>query len=112
MSTSPMRQQSTPVLVAIHPDGFVEVFGQKNVDAVIVNVPAVGSKQGEILAEEFVEMNIPYRHREIFVPGLVRAAKVGRVVTPAEIKRTRNLIAGLRALDPRLFAGAKEASKW
>jgi hypothetical protein len=106
------RQPSIPVLVAIHSDGFVEVFGDKQVDAVVVNVPATGSKRGEVLAEEFIELNIPARHRHIYVPGLVRAAKLGRVVTPDDIHKSQTMIAMLRALDQRSFSGAKEAAQW
>ncbi len=106
------REPTIPVLVAIYCDGFVEVFGDKQVDAVVINVPSTGSTRGEILAEQFVELSIPARHRHIYVPGLVRASKLGRVVTPDEIHKSRLTLAMLRALDQRSFAGAKEASQW
>jgi len=106
------REPTIPVLVAIYCDGFVEVFGDKQVDAVVVNVPATGSKRGEVLAEEFIELNIPARHRHIYTPGLVRAAKLGRVVTPDEIHKSQLTLAMLRALDLRSFTGAKEAAQW
>jgi hypothetical protein len=103
---------TTPVLVAIHSDGYIEVFGERDIDVRIVNVPAVGSVRGEILAEEFIELNLPPRHRAVYAPGMIRAAKCGRKVTPQEIADVRTSLQLLRVMEPSNFAGAREAMQW
>lgn len=102
--------RTTPVLVAIHSDGYIEVFGDRDIDVRIVNVPAVDSVRGEILAEEFIETNLPPRHRAIYAPGKVRAAKLGRKVAPQEIAETKNNIALLRVIDTLSSISAGEAT--
>lgn len=106
------RPRPVAVLVAIHADGFTEVFGERDIDVRIVNVPAVDSVRGEILAEEFIELNLPPRHRAIYAPGNVRAAKCGRKVTPQEIAEVRENLRLIRLLEPSNYAGAKEAMQW
>jgi len=107
---SAIRQKSIPALVLIYSDGFIETYGEKNLDVFIINVPETDSKRAELLAEEYVEINIPVRHRHIYTPGLIRAVKLGRVVTADEIYETRQSLSMIRALEPINFLSNMEAT--
>lgn len=97
MSDKP--KQASPVLIAIYHDGYVEVYAEKHIDAHIVLVPYIGSAEGEILAEQYVGTNLPPRHRAIYAPGLIRASKLGRKITPQDIADTQTNMALLRTVD-------------
>jgi hypothetical protein len=83
-----------PVLVVCQPlpstastptDHFwIEVYGPRTVEASIVCPPCVGSVEGELAAEQFVEQSVGRRHRDIYCPGLCRTTQLVRPVSLAE----------------------------
>jgi hypothetical protein len=73
------------VLVCLHADGFIEVYGEPHVDVRIVNVPYSTTPEGAIAGEEFVELTIPRCYREIYFPGMKRATELLRPTTPEDI---------------------------
>jgi len=81
-STTPKQ----PVLVVANSDGYLEVYGDKSlVDVHIVNKPHMTSDEGEILAQEYMELELPKRHRDVFWPvNLVDTHQVRRM-TPDDL---------------------------
>ena len=53
-------------------DGFVEVFGGREVDCHVAQRLAVDSIEAERMAEEFLDGTLPKRFRELFLPGMLR----------------------------------------
>jgi len=95
------------VLVVAHHDGWLEVFGDReHIDARIVMAPTLGGEPStatqqrfEVLAEEYLELTIPRRYRDIYVPINRRAADKLRLVTPESIACRQTDIELLRAIE-------------
>lgn len=49
-------------LVKVHADGFIEVFGPRHLRARIVWVPQGAGPSDELLLEELVDRQLPYRY--------------------------------------------------
>jgi len=84
--------------VAVHSDGFIEVFGS-DIDVRVVDVPHGGSARCERLAEQWIETTLPPRHRSVYFPGNVRAQHMPRVITPREIADTLLELALIRSIN-------------
>lgn len=82
-SHSPQPRQ--PVLVLVHADHFVEVFGPLHVDVLFRDVPFIGTAAGEIQSEHYIEASIPLRYRHFYWPDCRRAIHMPRLVTPASL---------------------------
>ena len=76
-----------PVLVCLHPDGFVEVYGPPNVRAVVANVPAARTAREEAAAQDWLDRTLPRRFAELRVPSGPTLRATGRVecVSAAEL---------------------------
>ena len=61
------------VLVAVHPDGFLEAFANKSVDVRFVRMPVAHSRESECLAEDCFELMLPPRYRDLWRRDLLRA---------------------------------------
>ena len=84
-NTTP-RPTRQAVLVVLNSDGFVEAYADQSlVDVHIVNKPAMTSNAGQILAEQYLETEIPRRHREIYFPGNLVDTNQVRTRTPDDI---------------------------
>ena len=79
--------QREAVLILAHGDGWIEAFAEKHVDVRIEMVPWMTTPAGEILAEEYVELSVPKRYRDVYWPNLRRAADMVRTVRPSDIER-------------------------
>jgi len=97
--SSATRQQRTPVLVVLHADGYVETFGQRHIDARIVTMPAMGTKEGERVADDYLELTLLPRHREIYFPGLIRATGNVQTVTPGAMAHQNVCLSIVRTAD-------------
>jgi hypothetical protein len=74
------------VLVVLHPDGYVEVFGSEAVRPVVVN--RLDSTADPNLVDRYVEAQIPRSHKGLFFPGNVRATGfLERRTAEAEFRR-------------------------
>ena len=73
------------VLVVLHHDGWVEVYGEHSIDVHIAVMPRMATPEGERLADEYLELTLPKRFRKIYFPGNRRAADMMRKVTPQDI---------------------------
>ena len=87
-----MRLTKEPVVVCLHHDHWIEVYG--NVDARIINLPTIATTSVhtpnpdfERLAEDFVWNALPPKHRKVFFPGLIAAADKFERVCPSELHR-------------------------
>lgn len=78
--TQPLRQRE-PVVIVLNADGFVEVFANDHVDVRIVNRVHFDSSEGQIAAEELVELELPHRHRQVLWPANSRAIGTAETVT-------------------------------
>ena len=92
--------QKTPnresVLVVIHGDGFVEVFGERTVDVKIARIPHCPGD--ETLAEDTAELMLPHRFRPVFWPSKLKASSTTQPLLPSvarEANCVRQLINGL-----------------
>jgi len=92
-------QQRTrePVLIVAHGDGWLDVYAEKHVDVHIVMQPWTGSIDGEILAEEWVAENIPWRYRPLLMSR--RQTGMVRMVLPSELADTQMKLGILKSLD-------------
>jgi len=91
MDNNKKRPPREAVLIVLHADNFVEVFGKKNVNVRIVRCPASFSDGMAIVAEDVVERMLPHYWRKLYFPANVRAT------------------ANARPLFPSVMAGAKQA---
>lgn len=74
-----------PVVVEIHGDGFVRIFGSKNVWPIAMNRPDAKSTAGELLVDDLITEILPLRHRQVYFPGMIRASCLYRKITPAKL---------------------------
>lgn len=97
ISNRPTQREA--VLVLAHGDGWLEAFAEKHVDVRIEMVPYMTTQAGEILAEEYVELSVPKRYRDVYWPNLRRAADMMRVVRPSDIAWREYDLELLRAIQ-------------
>jgi len=95
------RKATEPVVALLYWDGWVELYG--HVDARIINVPDVPppadqfyNPAGEILAEQYVEAMLPFRHRKAFTPGRYAAASMIETLRPNDIARRQAMVELMR----------------
>ena len=74
-----------PVLVVLNADGYVEVYAERHIDVHIATRPDTTSAEGEQLADEYMELCLPTRYREIYWPINLRATEMIRTITPEDI---------------------------
>ncbi len=107
-------QRREKVLVVAHGDNFIEVFGAKNVAALIVRCPTMGSNNGEELAEDYLESSLPQRWRELYFPGFLRASLANRPLVPSvidEAQWTRDFLTGINDMSSQQ-APTREVIVW
>lgn len=80
------RVRRQPVLIALHGDGFVECFAEKNIDFHVERVPYCPGD--EVLAEDTFEQRLPRRYRDLFWPGKLRASAMNRPLKSSVILDT------------------------
>ena len=79
------QKKREPVLMVGHADGWVEVFAERHVDAHIAMMPFAATPEAQVMAEEYLESKLPRRYRELYWPGMKRAAELVQIVTPDDI---------------------------
>jgi hypothetical protein len=83
--TPAQKRQREALLIVLHGDGYVQAFSEKHIDVRIAVCPYMESPEGEILAEEFLELSLPWRYRELYWPGNLRAMGIACEARPSEI---------------------------
>ena len=82
-SDRPRRLRSVPVLVVLHPDNYVEVFGPDHVQVVVVN--RLDSEADATLIDQYLEGQIPRAHQAIYFPRNLRGTGLlERITTSSE----------------------------
>lgn len=87
---TPDRAYSYHVVVEISSDGFIQVFGDKNVQVQIINRPVATSPESGKVCDEIVREILPRAHKEVYFPGMVRKTGLARVMT---LKKINELLA-------------------
>ena len=101
MTTPKSFPPRSDILIISHADGHLEVFGEKNVSARIVRVPAANSFQSQRMAEDTVELMLPRRYRDLYRADRLRAVGNTRPLRPSvlvDAQWTRDFIAALDAM--------------
>lgn len=80
-------KRRSAILVVLHADGWIEVYGQPYVDVHMAVMPHTTTPEGERAAEEYLDTILARRYRDLYWPGLRRAADLVRSVSPSDIAR-------------------------
>jgi len=101
MNVSPEipKVQRSQVLILLHADGYVEVYGPKNLDVVTRIVPKMVTPAGEILAEEWIERSLPLRYRKLYGADCIRTTARIREIKPSDIAEVKAVREFFRALE-------------
>jgi hypothetical protein len=81
------RSPKLPLLVKAHADGFIELFGDcRQFDIHCVNVPHISSDPGhEAKCDEYLDLVLPPRFRQLNWPGSLVASHVLTIVRPSDL---------------------------
>ena len=96
----PPRPAPEHVLIVGHPDSYFEVFADRHVRVHLEQLPTTGTPEGEILAEQFIETQMPRPFRELYYPSNRRLLERVTPIKPTDIAR--------RLADVELFRGLQE----
>ena len=101
MNTPSPRPPRQRVLVVPHPDGHLEVFGERNIAVHVARVPIAHSRDAERVADEVVDLRLPRPFRELHRADKLRAVGTTRPLRPSALlaaAETRDALAALDAL--------------
>lgn len=96
--------QRVKVLVVLHDDGFVEVFGRDDVDVKVVNLPSLPVR-GEAKAEEWLDLTLPKPYKDVHWPGMSRATGFVQKVTAFDLAHQQRTLDLIRYCDHLLREG-------
>ena len=86
------RVRRVPVLVVLHPDGWVEIYGENLDVCVVTKLDGGDIPAAEVLAEQYLDLDIPRRFRPLYFPVNLRATGQCETRTPeGELRRLREL---------------------
>jgi hypothetical protein len=87
----------TRVLIVLSADGFVELFGERGIEALValrLDVP----QHCEAAADTYLTATLPRRWRDLFYPGKLRATGLVEKLTPEQALSTLHKLQELREL--------------
>jgi len=87
------------VLIVSHPDGHIEAFGEPNVDIHFARVPMSFSRDGEIQAEELMQMTLPPKYQKIYQADRLRKTGTTRPLRPSTIQDSQHVSHLIRKLN-------------
>ena len=99
IGTRDTPKRPEPVVVELCSDGAVYVYGTKRVSVRVVVRPHVTAPQGGQSCDDYVELSLPRRHREVYAPGCVRAVGIVETLRPSDIVRRDNTLRRLELLE-------------
>ena len=67
-TTPSLRPPRLAVLILSHGDGYLEIFGD-GIDVHLARVPLVGTAEGELLAENWIDATIPPAVQAVVLAG-------------------------------------------
>lgn len=91
----PPKRQA--VLVLIHADGLTEVYGDRTIDAAVVNVPDCPGH--EAMAEDVAELLLPARYRALYRADRLRATGIARKLSPSALLAARQTAVDIERLN-------------
>ncbi|QDS97704.1 hypothetical protein [Adhaeretor mobilis] len=91
--------QRQHVLIVAHADGYLEVFGEKNLDIRISNIPLAHSREAERIAEDALELSLPRCYRQLYFPGKRRATATLMPLLPSTMARAKAVKRTIRQLN-------------
>lgn len=106
MHDTPPKQK---VLIFAYSDGYLEIFGESNLDVHVVMVPHSSTLNGQRLAEDVVELLLPPRYHDLYWPNKLRKSEVLRKVLPSDLVREyqdREILKTINRLSARKNADA------
>lgn len=98
----PSRLPRQAVLIVSHPDGYVEVFADANIDVYLARVPVAETCAGERLADECLALMLPRRYRDLHRADRLRTVGTTRPLRPKAAHAAilaGSAISALNALD-------------
>lgn len=102
------RFPHSPVVVELHADGFVAVYGEtdpQSVSVKVVNRVKTNSNHADRLAEDLVGITLRGKHRAVYFPGNVIATGQVEAKDPDQIAERMTSVAVSQSLE-RLAAVA------
>lgn len=106
-----MRRQA--VLVLIHGNKWVEVYGPHSVTAKIIALPETNGPMSEIAMEEHVGRIVPLRYKDIYYPSNLCSSEMCCQVSLAEWARknqaTKNLLEAIHRLETNYVPSVRQA---
>jgi hypothetical protein len=99
----PPRPPRSKVLVVLHPDGWIEVYGDDHVDARVVQRLDIGDETPATatLLDEYIIGAVPRCYRSLYFANKLRATGTVEKVTPEQQLDTiykLSMLRGLRAM--------------
>jgi len=88
MDDKTKRPKRQPILILSHPDGHLEVFGDRHLDVHLARVPTAFSAEGERQAEAVAELLLPVRYRPLFRADMLRKNGTTRPLFPSVLADT------------------------
>jgi len=106
------RSERVLVLIVVHADGYVQVFGERDkVNVHVANALRIEPHE-EILAEAFLDCTLPARYRALHLPrNLLAVAHVGDCRTAEAEQRRRWAVDFARACAALRAALAEETTR-
>lgn len=74
------------VIVEIHSDGFIRVYGDRHIQAKIINRPLAKTAAAGRLVDELIDSILPQRFADVYFPGNVRATGLVKPIRPSDIQ--------------------------
>ncbi|MFO0203064.1 MAG: hypothetical protein ACK528_08030 [Alphaproteobacteria bacterium] len=85
MNTFKQTTTTEPVVVELNSDGFVRVYGSKQVNAKVVIRPHVTTQEQGRQVEELIDTILPKNFTAVYYPGMVRAWGQVERITPTQL---------------------------
>lgn len=102
------RPKREAVLIVACSDGWIEVYGQKHVDVLLINKPHATTAEAGCLAEQGIDLKLPRRFREVFWPSMKRAADRLRKTTAADLIDLKHKAICFEAIDTLKQLGVQQ----
>lgn len=92
MNTFKQTTTMEPVVVELYSDGFVRVYGSKQVNARVIVRPHVNTQEQGRQVEELIDTILPKTFTTIYFPGMVRAWGQVERITPTQLAERLGLV--------------------
>ena len=92
MNTFKQTTTMEPVVVELNSDGFVRVFGSKQVNARVIVRPHVTTPTQGRQVEELIDTILPKPFAGVYFPGMIRAKGQVERITPTQLAERLGLV--------------------